>query len=51
MAHWVMRNKSYIGALRPQNGYLLLCTFRNADEVISARDFPNRRAGALRRKS
>lgn len=38
IARWVMRNKSYIGALRSQDGYLVLCTLRNAAEVISARE-------------
>lgn len=40
IAHWVMRNKHYVGALRAENGYLLLVTLRNAEEVISARDLP-----------
>ncbi len=40
IARWVMRNKSYIGALRSQDGYLVLCTLRNAAEVISARELP-----------
>ncbi len=40
VAHWVMRNKSYSGVLRPLNGYLFLYTLRNADEVITARDLP-----------
>jgi DNA end-binding protein Ku len=40
IAHWVMRNKRYVGALRAENGYLLLITLRNAEEVISARDLP-----------
>jgi DNA end-binding protein Ku len=39
-AHWVMRNKAYVGALRAQDGYLMLVTLRNAEEVISARDLP-----------
>ena len=38
IARWVMRNKSYIGALRSQDGYLVLVTLRNAAEVISARE-------------
>lgn len=38
VAHWVMRNKSYVGALRAEDGYLFLVTLRNAGEVISARD-------------
>src|SRR5258707_704253 len=40
IAHWVMRNKAYIGALRAEGDYLLLFTLRNAEEVISARDLP-----------
>src|ERR1700674_1826966 len=40
IAHWVMRNKAYAGALRSEGDYLLLFTLRNAEEVISARDLP-----------
>ena len=40
IAHWVMRNKPYVGALRAEDGYLLLVTLRNAEEVISAKDLP-----------
>lgn len=40
IAHWVMRNKPYVGALRAQDDYLLLFTLRNAAEVISAQDLP-----------
>jgi DNA end-binding protein Ku len=40
IAHWVMRNKPYVGALRAQDDYLMLVTLRNAEEVISARDLP-----------
>ena len=40
VAHWVMRNKAYVGALRSQDGYLILVTLRNADEVISVQDLP-----------
>lgn len=40
IAHWVMRNKPYVGALRAQDGYLLLVTLRNANEVISAKHLP-----------
>ncbi len=40
LAHWVMRNKPYVGALRAQEDYLLLFTLRHAEEVISARDLP-----------
>ena len=40
IAHWVMRNKHYVGALRAQDAYLVLVTLRNANEVISARELP-----------
>ena len=40
IAHWVMRNKPYVGALRAEGDYLILFTQRNAEEVISARDLP-----------
>jgi DNA end-binding protein Ku len=40
VAHWVMRNKSYVGALRAEDGYLFLVTLRNAGEVISASELP-----------
>lgn len=40
IAHWVMRNKSYVGALRTRDGYLTLVTLRNANEVVSAKDLP-----------
>ena len=40
IAHWVMRNKPYLGALRAEGDYLMLVTLRNAEEVISARDLP-----------
>jgi DNA end-binding protein Ku len=40
IAHWVMRNKAYFGALRSDGDYLMLLTLRNADEVLSAKDLP-----------
>ena len=38
VARWVMRNKSYAGALRSDGEHLMLVTLRRAGEVISARD-------------
>ena len=38
IAHWVMRNKYYAGALRAIDDYLFLFTLRDAKEVISAAD-------------
>ena len=40
IAHWVMRNKSYTGALAGLDGYLVLSTLRNEGEVISADELP-----------
>ncbi len=40
IAHWVMRNKAYTGALGAEDGYLILSTLRNSDEVISAKELP-----------
>ena len=36
VARWVMRNKEYVGALREQDGYLMLISLRHAAEVIPA---------------
>lgn len=36
IARWVMRDKQYIGALVPEDGYLMLITLRHADEIIAA---------------
>ncbi len=34
IAHWVLRNKRYVGALQASGGYLLLDTLRYAQEVV-----------------
>lgn len=36
VARWVMRDRAYIGALRAEDGYLMLITLRHADEIIAA---------------
>ncbi len=36
IARWTMRNREYVGALRPVDGYLMLITLRHADEIIDA---------------
>jgi DNA end-binding protein Ku len=36
VAHWVMRDREYVGALRSVDGYLMLIVLRNAEEVIAA---------------
>jgi DNA end-binding protein Ku len=40
IARWVMRNKTYTGALGGVDGYLVLSTLRNAGEVIAASELP-----------
>jgi len=40
VAQWVMRKQTYVGALRAEGDYLLLCTLRSADEVVSADELP-----------
>ena len=36
VARWTMRNKEYVGALRPEGDHLVLVTVRHAGEVIPA---------------
>jgi DNA end-binding protein Ku len=36
VARWVMRDKEYVGALRADDGYLMLITLRHAEEIIAA---------------
>jgi DNA end-binding protein Ku len=36
LVRWTMRKKAYIGALRAEEGHLVLITLRHADEVIPA---------------
>jgi DNA end-binding protein Ku len=36
IARWVMRDKEYVGALRAEDGYLMLITLRHAEEIIDA---------------
>ena len=36
VAKWVMRDREYVGALRVEDGYLILITLRHADEIIAA---------------
>jgi len=45
VAHWVLRNKSYVGALQASDGYLLLDTLRYAEQIVevgAVRPSPNR---------
>ena len=36
VARWVMRDREYVGALRTEEGYLMLIVLRNSDEVIAS---------------
>lgn len=54
VAHWVLRNKRYVGALHASGGYLLLETLRYAQEIVevgavapSANRAPDKREIAL----
>lgn len=38
ITRWVMRKKDYLGALVPEDGYLMLVVLRYADEIIAAED-------------
>jgi DNA end-binding protein Ku len=50
VARWVMRGKSYVGALRINGDYLVLITLHHADEVMSDRDLPAPHARGLSEK-
>ncbi|MGQ0816153.1 MAG: non-homologous end joining protein Ku [Gemmatimonadota bacterium] len=50
IAHWVMRNKHYVGALVPENGYLTLVTLRHAGEVVEASSLPAPGGRAIEKK-
>ena len=47
VAKWTMRGKRYIGALRADDGYLVLITLRHAEEVIDAEALPSPGGRAL----
>lgn len=50
IAQWVMRKKSYVGALVPKDGYLMLVTLRHAGEVVEAEDLPAPAGRAIDKK-
>lgn len=50
LARWHMRKKSYIGALRGENGYLKLITLRYAGEVVDASELPRPEGRALEKQ-
>jgi DNA end-binding protein Ku len=50
IAQWVMRNRPYFGALRAEEGNLMLITLRNPDEVVLAEDLPAPSRGDIDRR-
>ena len=50
IAHWVMRGKEYVGALRAQGSYLMLVTLRHAEEVVPADALPSPEGRAIDKK-
>lgn len=50
IARWVMRGKSYCGALQSTDGYLVLVTLRFAEEVIPSSELPAPQGRELDRK-
>jgi DNA end-binding protein Ku len=50
IARWVMRKRSYVGALRADGGYLMLVALRHAGEVVDASALPAPSGPALTAK-
>ena len=50
VARWVMRDRSYIGALRVEQGYLMLITLRHAEEIIAAESLTPPEGRALQQR-
>jgi DNA end-binding protein Ku len=50
IAHWVMRGKEYVGALRAEGDSLMLVTLRHAEEVVPAEALPSPEGRALDKK-
>jgi DNA end-binding protein Ku len=50
IARWVMRKKQYVGALRSEDGYLMLIALRHAEEVVSAENLTPPAGRALQAK-
>lgn len=49
-ARWTMRKKSYIGALRAENGYLKMITLRFSDKVVEEDELPRPRGRELEKQ-
>ena len=50
IAQWVMRKKSYVGALVPEGGNLMLITLRHAGEVVEVSELESPGGRALEKK-
>jgi DNA end-binding protein Ku len=50
VVRWTMRNRSYVGALRVENGGLVLVSLRHAGEVVSTEELPQPSGRALDKK-
>jgi DNA end-binding protein Ku len=50
IARWSMRGKSYVGAVRTEEGYLTLIKLRYAEEILSTDDLPAPGGRALEQK-
>lgn len=50
LAHWTMRKKSYVGALRSEGDHLLLITLRHKEEVVQVAQKKNTRDRELSAK-
>lgn len=50
VARWVMRDRAYIGALREEQGFLMLITLRHADEIIAAESLKPPSGRALQKR-
>jgi DNA end-binding protein Ku len=50
IASWVMRKRSYVGALISEQGYLMMITLRHAEEVIPLDQLEPPQGGALEPK-
>jgi DNA end-binding protein Ku len=47
IARWVMRKKSYAGALRPTGDFLALIALKPAEDILSERELPDSHARGL----
>lgn len=50
VARWVMRKREYIGALREEDGYLVLIALRHAEEVIDSDALPRPQGRPLQKR-